>query len=59
MDELNIPDWDREIKFLDEMSDSENDERKRNLAKIFRDQSNLQSFNADSTMKFLYAVGHK
>lgn len=60
MDELNIPDWEKNIKIdNDEMGDSKLSERKNNLEKLFKDKSNLESFNADTTMKFLYSVGVK
>lgn len=59
MDELDIPDWEVSIKLDGGMGESKEDERKNNLRKIFRDTSNLDDFNSDSTMKFLYTVGTK
>jgi len=53
MDELNILDWDKEVKIENSMSDNTHDERKSNLNKIFKDQSNLDNFNSDNTIKFL------
>lgn len=57
MEELDIPDWEDKIKFgkgsnsMDEKSKEQ--ERKDNLRKIFKDSSNLDDFNSDTTMKFL------
>jgi len=56
MEELDIPDWEEKIKFGSSNTDmgvSKEQERKDNLKKIFRDASNLDHFNSDTTMKFL------
>jgi len=57
MEELDIPDWQDKIKFgkgdnsMEEKTKEQ--ERKDNLRKIFKDNSNLDDFNSDTTMKFL------
>jgi len=54
MEELNIPDWEKEISIKsDSMGENAREERKNNLARIFKDQSNMEAFNSDTTMKFL------
>lgn len=62
MEELDLPDWESKIKFgkSDGMDNSsKEEERKNNLKHIFKDSSNLDNFNSDTTMKFLYTVGYK
>jgi len=56
MEELDLPDWETKIKFgkSDDMNNSsKEEERKNNLKNIFKDSSNLENFNSDTTMKFL------
>jgi len=60
MEELDLPDWETKIKFGkksnnmgEENLQAKEDERKDNLKKIFKDSSNLDNFNSDTTMKFL------
>jgi len=60
LEELDLPDWETKIKFGkksnnmgEENLQAKEDERKDNLKKIFKDSSNLDNFNSDTTMKFL------
>jgi nuclear GTP-binding protein len=58
MEELDIPDWEDKIKFgkakKGDMAESTREqERKDNLRKIFKESANLETFNSDTTMKFL------
>lgn len=64
MEELDIPDWEDKIKFgkakKGDMAESTREqERKDNLRKIFKESANLETFNSDTTMKFLQTVGYK
>lgn len=64
MEELDIPDWEDKIKFgnrnkNDMEEKTKEQQRKDNLKKIFKESTNLEDFNSDTTMKFLYTVGYK
>lgn len=64
MEELDIVDWEKDIKVntvssMGDGAENEIEQRKNNLSKLFKEKSNLDTFNTDSTMKFLYAIGVK
>jgi len=60
MEQLEINDWENTIKINNNsMNEQSLEEKRNNFMKIFRNESNLNDFNTDSTMKFLYVVGEK